>query len=242
MINQNTSEVVPPLVPTWRRYKDIFIKNRHLSIYRALEYEMLSQIDYSGRVLDLGGGENAHYLPDLKRWGNNIDYESVNVDAEIKPTYIGDANGVLGVPGNHYDMVITFNTLEHIYDIKNALTETIKALKSNGRLVIGMPFLYRIHAHPYDFHRPTAEWWIETLERMDLKDIKIRPVVWDLYTSGLSISLTNRLWDRLRRYVIPLYGVLHGWLRGAGGKHYPATAGELISAYTLGYVITATKP
>lgn len=231
-----------PLKPTWTRYKDIFIRNRHLSIFRALEYELLSRIGFRGKILDLGGGEKAHYKNLIMQWGEDIEYESVNIDPKMNPTYVGDANGSLDVPADHYDMVISFNTLEHIYDIDNALDQLIRAIQPGGRMVLGVPFLYRIHASPQDYHRPTGTWWIETLKRKGLQKIEVEPIVWDMFTSGLSLTEGRGSWKILHRAVIPLRGIAYALIRlGKCGDHYPRGIGDNISAFALGYVISAYK-
>ena len=231
-----------PLKPTWTRYKDIFIRNRHLSIFRALEYELLSRIGFRGKILDLGGGEKAHYKNLIMQWGEDIEYESVNIDPKMNPTYVGDANGSLDVPADHYDMVISFNTLEHIYDLDNALDQLIRAIQPGGRMVLGVPFLYRIHASPQDYHRPTATWWIETLKRKGVRKVEIQPVFWDVYTSGLSVIEGRRIWHVFGKLLIPFYGILHAFIYHVKrGERYPRGIGDNISAFALGYVISAYK-
>ena len=39
----------------------------------------------------------------------------------------------------YYDMVIMFQVLEHIYDVESFLKDSLRALKSGGKLVIGVP-------------------------------------------------------------------------------------------------------
>ncbi len=242
-VTEDFSTVIEmPLKPTWARYKDIFIRSRHLSIYRALEYELLSEIGFRGKILDLGGGEKAHYKDLIMQWGEDIEYESVNIDAKMSPTYVGDANGSLDVPANHYDMVISFNTLEHIYDIDNALDQLIRAIRPGGRMVLGVPFLYRVHGSPQDYHRPTGSWWIETLKRKGLQKIEVEPIVWDMFTSGLSLTEGRGGWRMLGKTVIPLYGILYALIRHRKcGDRYPQGIGDNISAFALGYVISAHK-
>lgn len=60
-----------------------FFRSTNLSIYRALEYETLSQFDYRGRVLDFGGGDKAHYVDMMKSSLDPGTYESVNISTDM---------------------------------------------------------------------------------------------------------------------------------------------------------------
>lgn len=52
-----------------------------------------------------------------------------------------------------FDNILCFNTLEHIYDTQNILSESSKILKKGGRFIGSIPFLYPYHKDPDDFHR-----------------------------------------------------------------------------------------
>lgn len=231
-----------PLKPTWRRYVKIFLRNSKISIYRALEYEALSQIPFSGRILDFGGGKRAHYITALKSWMRDGVYESVNISAEMEPTYLIASRDDLPVVTGTVDMVLSVNTLEHVYDLKDALRELIRVLKPGGRLVLAVPFLFRMHGCPDDYNRPTASWWQETLPRLGVHDLSITPLVWDVMTTGLSITEGAVPFSKLRRFLVPLYGLFYAQVRArSSGKYYPRPIGESLANVALGYVITGAK-
>lgn len=231
-----------PLKPTWKRYLNIFLKNSDISIYRALEYEALSNLSFSGRILDFGGGEKAHYAPDLKSWMAGGIYESANISASMEPTYLVSPGEVLPLSENEFDMVVSVNTLEHVYELDEALQEIMRVLKPGGRIVLAVPFLFRVHGCPDDYNRPTASWWQESLTRLGVKNLRITPLVWDVMTTGLSVTEGAGPFKRLRRVLVPLYGLLYGWIRAKGpGQYYPALTGESLANLALGYVITGEK-
>lgn len=231
-----------PLKPTWKRYLEIFITNSDISIYRSMEYEALSNVSYGGRVLDFGGGEKAHYAPDLKSWMAGGVYESANISAAMEPTYLVTPGEPLPVAENKFDMVVSVNTLEHVYELDEALQEIMRVLKPGGRIVLAVPFLFRVHGCPDDYNRPTASWWRETLSRLGVKNLRITPLVWDVMTTGLSVTEGAGPFKKLRRILVPLYGLLYGWIRARGpGKYYPAQTGEALANLALGYVITGEK-
>jgi len=231
-----------PLKPTWKRYLKIFFKNSDISIYRALEYEALSNLSFSGRILDFGGGEKAHYAPDLKSWIAEGVYESANISAAMEPTYLVKPGEALPLAENEFDMVVSVNTLEHVYELNEALQEIMRVLKPGGRIVLAVPFLFRVHGCPDDYNRPTASWWRESLSILGVKNLRITPLVWDVMTTGLSVTEGAGPFKRLRRVLVPLYGLLYGWIRAKGsGQYYPALTGESLANLALGYVITGEK-
>lgn len=241
-MNETTKILRMPLKPTWQRYINIFIENSAISIYRAMEYEALSKLDYCGRLLDFGGGGRAHYLPQLQTWIKNGTYESANISAEMQPTYLVEPGQELPVAADTFDMVLSVNTLEHVYDLEVTLTRLLRVLKPGGRVVLAVPFLYRVHGCPNDYNRPTASWWQETLPRLGVHDLNITPLVWDVMTSGFSISEGAGPFKKLRRILIPLYGLLYAKLRAnKSGKCYPSPIGEALANVALGYVITGIK-
>lgn len=177
-----------PLKPSWRRYRHLFLGGSEISIYRALEYEALARKCYTGRTLDFGGGERAHYAGVLKSWIRSGVYESANISAEMEPTYLVRPGEGLPVPDGSFDTVVTINTLEHIYDLQGTLHELVRVLRPGGRLILAVPFLYRVHGCPDDYNRPTASWWAEYLPGIGIGNLRITPLVWDVMTSGLSIT------------------------------------------------------
>ena len=122
-----------PLQISFQRYIKIFITERKLSIFRALQNEGLSKIQFKGKVLDLGGGNNVQYLEVIRKSPGHEIYESVNISAEYHPTFIVKPGDLLPIRSNEYDMVISINTLEHIYDVKSSLRELFRGLKPGGK-------------------------------------------------------------------------------------------------------------
>ena len=231
-----------PIKPTWQRYKNIFLRNSDISIYRALEYEALSKVQFSGRILDFGGGARTHYLSALKSWMRDGVYESANISSEMEPTYLIAPGADLPVATGTFDMVLSMNTLEHVYDLEGTLRELIRVLKPGGRVVFAVPFLFRVHGCPDDYNRPTASWWQKTLPRLGVHEMTITPLVWDVLTTGLSVTEGAGPFSKLRRVVVPLYGLLYALVRARGsGECYPRSIGELLANVALGYVITGVK-
>lgn len=215
--------IIAPLPPSRARLK-LFADSK-LSYLRALEHEVIPQIALKGRVFDFGGGERAEYLPKL---APSSPIESLNVDPTMRPTFVHDANTPFPIPDATYDTIISFNTLEHVYRDEFALSELVRILKPGGSIHIIVPYLYRVHGHPSDYHRHTASWWETALADQGIppEHSRIQPIMWGRITTSYSFLEFTRL-RFLRR--LPLWADLI--IKGVADDEYP-----------LAYYSSGTKP
>lgn len=233
----------PPPLPTWRRYRSLFSRPQSLSLLRSLEYEILSKIPISGRLLDFGGGDRANYPHLINYWRNVCRYESANIDPGIAPTYLLLPGQPLPIPDDSFDAVVTLNTLEHIYDVKQALAELLRVLRPEGRIIITVPFLFRIHGHPDDFFRATPSWWSKTLNLVGFTAIAVTPLLWGPMSTSVSVVDTPAPLRRLRLHGALLLDLLYAVLRyPADEQRYVGPVGAAICNAPLGFFITAMKP
>ena len=63
------------------------------------------------------------------------------------------------IKSSSVDVVNAIELFEHVYPINEGLRECARVLKKGGLLIIGVPFLYPIHADPFDFQRWTKDKW-----------------------------------------------------------------------------------
>lgn len=227
--------IIAPLRPTWSRYKK-FARSTTSQI-RWMEYEKIPTIKLTGKVLDFGDGRNANYTKMLQIDG---ELHNINVNPAYEPTYLADANKPWPVESAQYDHLISFNTLEHIENDIFALGEFMRTLKPGGSFHILVPFLYRVHASPFDFHRHTALAWQKNLCALGIPEDHqiIEPLLWDSLATGFSFVETTRL--RILRPLVLLVGLLRT-LR-LKGERLPEHIGKDWSEYAIGYYISGTKP
>lgn len=238
------ARLIMPKRPNWHRYRQIISRKEGLTLWRALGYEALREIEFRGRVLDFGGGEKAHYLPILRDIIKNGSYESVNISSDMLPTYLVRPEEHLPLPSDSFDMVLAINTLEHVFGIHETLSQLIRVLKPGGMAVFITPFLYRVHGSPCDYNRPTAQWWAVELERHNLTDINIEPLMWDAFSAGVGLSegVGPAPLRKLLGLVIPLYGLFYAWLRARpASPRFSSDIGVNLANYALGYLVTARK-
>ena len=99
----------------------------------------------------------------------NINFDSTNIDLDIEPLK------------GEYDIITSFEVLEHLFNPLFNLIEIKRVLKPNGVLYISTP-LYkpRIIKSPYHFHEFSEDELMNLIKRADFlvkrkKIIKVRP-------------------------------------------------------------------
>lgn len=227
---------VAPLRPTWERYRDLC--SRSMTLMRSLQYERIKGLALSGRILDVGGGRAFDYLPLLRITGQ---VDSVNLNVQRRPTVVADLNAGFPWASDAYDHVISFNTLEHLRDDQHAVREIFRVLKPGGSFHILVPFVYRVHAAPYDHHRHTAFWWAEFLQRaVAPATLAIEPLVW----SPVSSACAQFNWFRGRRGRLLKRALLLPAVvaqRGAHGERMSMQETADAAPHALAYYISGTR-
>lgn len=225
------------ILPTFKRYKSLFLNGKRNSITRSLQYEMLAQKKFIGKTLDFGGGDKAKYGSIL----NVEDYDSINIDPKMNPTWVTKV-GEFPCEENIYDNVISLNTFEHIYDVKPIIEDIYRTLKLGGEFTCALPFLVPIHAHPDDFFRPTSSWWQNTLDDAGFHDIRITPLLWGPFSTGFVCSGSIGPFITIRQHLNLILDLLYIKSRFRNGETaFDGALGKQLQSYVLGYFIEARK-
>lgn len=167
--------------PTLDRFFKLSAVVGKQSLTRALQYEILFELPFKGRVLDYGGGNRALYRRELRC----EHYDSVNIDPKIDPTWVIAVDEPLPQDATGYDTALAINTLEHIFEAREVIEQLGRALKPGGQLLATTPFLYPIHAHPDDYFRPTPSWYRAALGKAGFTDVEVVPLAWGSATTAL---------------------------------------------------------
>lgn len=166
------------------------------SILRDLTNEELSKINFSGEVLDLGGGTNTRYDYILKK--KNIDnLEHINIDKSRNPTYVFDLNKKIKLK-KKYDYIISIHTIEHVKNFNNILNFS-ENLNDGGEMILITPFIFRIHSDPFDFNRPTYDFYDNYFDKSKFQ-VKIKPLGYGIFST--SFSLLEPLFSRFGLRII----------------------------------------
>jgi ubiquinone/menaquinone biosynthesis C-methylase UbiE len=157
---------------------------------------LLSNTPFNGCVLDIGGkkeNRRGRFCPPIDKITS---WKYVNIDVKSNPDYVCSADK-LPMLDETFDVVLMTEVLEHLEKPDAALSEASRVLKKGGCLVCTMPFLYPIHADPYDFQRWTPAKIELELKKAGLTVIQLEhmggvfAVVYDLFHAALRDASKN---------------------------------------------------
>ena len=228
---------VPPPLPTLARWRHMTGAHPNQSLLRMLEYEALAGSKLSGRVLDMGGGRNARYLPLLP---DGITVESVNIDPKINPTHLVQPGQPLPFAEASFDDAICLNTLEHIYDATAVLNDLYRVVRPGGTVLVMVPFMFRIHGHPDDYFRATPSWWRETFARAGFRALHLHPLVWGRRSTVSVVPGFHGPLPRLRLHLAMLLDILTARLL-VKGDTLSGRRGDSICGTSPGWFMIGTK-
>ncbi|MGB7338019.1 MAG: methyltransferase domain-containing protein, partial [Phototrophicaceae bacterium] len=193
-------------------------------------------------ILDLGG----HKLN--KRGVFNIDDYNLpvyyaNLTADKGADFLSDAAHI-AVADNSFGTVICAELLEHVPQPIDVLRDVHRVLQPNGKLLITVPFLYQIHADPYDFGRYTDYYWRNNLQQLGFKDIQIEKqgLFWSVLIDMIRLMIYKR--ENHKTFV---FRILEYLIRHA--KHFARRKDMLIktrdesfmTSFTSGFAIVCHK-
>ena len=136
-------------------------------------FEHVPRLPRGCRIVDLGGHRSTKRGSfDIRRY----DYEvvCVNLSTEKGADIVADV-AELPFADRSFDVALCSELLEHVPDPRSVLAETYRVLKQDGQLLICVPFLYHIHADPYDYGRYTDHYWNRVLHEAGFAGVDIRP-------------------------------------------------------------------
>lgn len=135
---------------------------------------------YTGVVLDIGGRDRGNFKKpktSVKKW------IFADIVKEFHPDIVLDVTDMHNVESNSIDVVNAIELFEHVSDPEKGISECYRVLRTGGIFIASTPFLYGIHADPYDFQRWTNDKWRIVLEKTGFTAI-------ECYAMGTGISVS----------------------------------------------------
>lgn len=152
----------------WRhdRYTLMKLQSALETVLHKLPWSEFSGGRNIAQVIDVGAGA-APYRELFNR--RHADYTTCDlVDADSPAMHRPDIRLEPGVPLPLADMsvdyVVSFQVLEHVWDLDWYLGECRRLLRKNGRLVLSTHGVWLFHPHPTDFRRWTRDGLVKELE------------------------------------------------------------------------------
>jgi ubiquinone/menaquinone biosynthesis C-methylase UbiE len=192
-------------------------------------------------VLDLGGNKiRKRGQFDIERYDLRVVY--ANLSTAKRPDVQADAACVPFGDGC-FDAVICSELLEHVPDPREVLGEAYRVLRPNGKLLVCAPFLFPVHADPYDYGRFTDYYWQESLSRIGFTDIHIerQGLFWSVLVDFLKqyaaqVLIHRRIrWMAMRAIALAQRWVFRTEAQPSVREH------PFLHRFTTGFGIVCTK-
>ena len=156
-------------------------------------------IDIKGKTLDVGCGTKPY-----EKYFNSSEYIGLEIETtmnrEIKQAdYFYDGKK-FPFGNSEFDSIVTNQVLEHVFNPDEFLSEINRVLKTDGKLLLTVPFVWDEHEQPYDYARYSSFGLKYILEKQGFEIIKHHKSVNDF---GVVIQLMNAyLYKMMHRYTI----------------------------------------
>ena len=167
-----------PLHPQWLLARNA--KNNCLLISSYLQSD----------VLDIGCGHKAikkHISDEVNYYGLDY-YDTAEYWYESSPDIYGNAN-LLPIKNSSTSNVLLLDVLEHLPDPEACIKEVFRVLKTEGKLILQVPFMYPIHDDPLDFNRWTKHGLEKLLNNNGLSIIRLNAIGKPIETAGLILNI-----------------------------------------------------
>lgn len=223
-----------------RNSEFLSVSSRLMTDITASFYQHYIAKYVSGKLADLGCGNVPFYAV-----YKNLVHENICADwpnSAHQNHYLDvecDLNQPLPFPDREFDSIIISEVLEHISNPELIWTEMSRILKPQGKLLLSVPFFYKIHEAPYDFYRYTEFALRNFAEKNNLTVLELKRF------GGLPEIFT----DLIAKFVVktPLIGrMCSGLLQNFCWLFINTRFGRKISmqsavAYPLGYFMVLEK-
>lgn len=148
----------------------------------------------SGDVLDVGCGSMPYRsaVLEVAESYDGLDVEKRHEDVR----FVASATDMSPVPTDAYATVLCAEVLEHVPDPDRAMSEIARVLQPNGRLIMSVPFLARLHEEPDDYGRYTEHGLRVLCERAGLRidEIHVTGSIASFLGHQVSTGLVGATW------------------------------------------------
>ena len=156
-------------------------------------------------VLDFGAGSAPYdfLFPNAK-------YLKADITPDTSPDLLITDGGTVEETDESFEVVLSTQVLEHVYDPQKYLREVYRLLQPQGKFLLALPCLYEDHKCPNDYQR----WMRQGLER-DLRNTGFRDVrIYKVTTGARGLTFFwDRYIDSMHSSRKKIHGLMHFVLR-----------------------------
>jgi SAM-dependent methyltransferase len=201
------------------------------------------QTDEAIDVLDYGAG-NSPYRPLFAKSAYK------RADSEHYPglDYLADEQGRLKIPSESFDLIISTQVAEHLFNPSCYFSEAYRLLKPGGRLILTTHGVWEDHGAPHDYQRWTAVGLSRDLSKAGFRRIQcsklttgtrahmflVLRALTDVRSAraNLSGAIRYRVLLALRKHV-------HGWIDRRWPQHRVVDLGDQPEQGPAFYILVA---
>ena len=161
-------------------------------------------------------------------WGSSR-HDLQHIDKEV------DLSEKLPFKASSIDTILLADVLEHLSNPQLLLSESERILRTNGHILIFVPFLYWLHEQPHDYYRYTEHALTNLIESSGLVSVEIYP-----YGGGsdVLIDMGNKIF-RDHKILLAAHKIWWRFLKITGIAQ--KIKKSKMQKFPLGYVAVAKK-
>ena len=174
-------------------------------------YEKLALKHKHGKVLIIGAGDKIEWYNSL--FSNKSLVITSDVHSQFKPDVVFDSHQI-PFADESFDLIIAGQVLEHTFKPWIVAKELERVVKTNGNLLIEIPFSFPYHSPPYDFFRFTFTGLRSLFTKCNLFEYEItegNASTVAIFNSQFLIELFSSRYARMLMLFISRF--LFGWLK-----------------------------
>lgn len=210
--------------------------SKHVASLQIPAYAKVISQYAKGSLLDCGAGKVPFYgvYKDLVSditctdWGSSR-HNLQHIDMEV------DLSKKLPFKESSIDTILLTDVLEHLSNPQLLLSESERILRTNGHILIFVPFLYWLHEQPHDYFRYTEHALANLIESSGLVSVEIYP-----YGGGsdVLIDMGNKIFRR-HKLLLAAHKICWKFLSITGMAQ--KIKKSKMRKFPLGYVAVAKK-
>ncbi len=128
---------------------------------------------YQGTLVDLGCGEASYKPYFLQTAKEYIGVDWSETQHHSHADVISDLNQKIELESNCANTVVSFSVLEHLSEPQTFLNEAYRVLKTDGNIILQVPWQWHVHEAPHDFFRYTQYGLKHLLTKSGFTQIKV---------------------------------------------------------------------